>query len=234
MRNVLVISAGIFHPPLLGRLRLWRILEAVPGVSLRHARSVEARTRADLTAFDAVVLYYHAKAISPSALEALDRFVRGGGGILAVHSATASFKQTPRYTDILGGRFVGHPPVGPVEIRAAAGADEIFGVIDPFIVTDEAYRHDLRDDIRVHFVARPVAGAAEEAPFVWTRRGAAASANHLYGRICYVGAGHCASSLHHPSVISILRAGLAWVCRCGESAVPGGESAVPGGERAAP
>jgi type 1 glutamine amidotransferase len=213
MHHILVISSGIFHPPLLGRLRLWQVLGAAPGVSLRRARSIEALARLNPDTLDAVVLYYHARTISPPALEALDRFVREGGGILAVHSATASFKQAVRYTDMLGGRFVSHPPVGPLEIRAAAGADEIFGVIAPFIATDEAYRHELQDDIRVHFVARPVAGAAEEAPLVWTR-------SHGAGRICYFGAGHCAASLRHPGMVRILQAGLAWVCRAGERGAP--------------
>ncbi len=107
--------------------------------------------------------------------------------------------------------------MGPLEIRAAAGADEIFGVIDSFIVTDEAYRHELQDDIRVHFGARCAGSVPEETPIVWTRRhDAAASA----GRICYVGAGHRAASLRHPSLIGILQAGLAWVRRDKREAAP--------------
>ena len=153
MPQVLLITSGIFHPSLPGRLALRRDLAATPGVRLRHARSIEALAQTNLAALDAVVLYYHRHTISPRALDALDRFVRRGGGILAVHSATASFKQSSRYFDILGGRFIGHPPVGPLEIRPAVSADEIFGPIPPFVVTDEAYRHELRD-IRVHFVAR--------------------------------------------------------------------------------
>ena len=228
MHTVLVISSGIFHPPLSGRLRLWQGLRAAPGVTLRHARSVEALARTDLPGLDAVVLYYHRKTISPAALDALDRFASGGGGILAVHSATASFKDAPAYAEVLGGLFAGHPPVGPLEIRAAAGADEIFGTIAPFTVTDEAYRHELSEDIRVHFVARCVArtgrpaprdvaasapAPAEELPIVWTRR-------HGLGRICYVGPGHRAASLRHPGMIAILQAGLAWVCRDGRVGTP--------------
>jgi len=37
MHTVLVISSGIFHPSLAGRLALWRALRATPGVTLRHA-----------------------------------------------------------------------------------------------------------------------------------------------------------------------------------------------------
>ncbi len=231
MHTALVISSGIFHPSLPGRLALWRALRATLGVTLRHAAfrgaaaPVEILVRADVHRADALVLYIHGKTISSPALDALDRFAAGGGGILAIHSATASFKETPRYTDLLGGRFTGHPPVGPLEIRAVARADEIFGEIAPFTVTDEAYEHELRDDIRVHFVARPAqrtglaaglpaaAPAAQAMPIVWTRR-------HGGGRICYVGLGHRAASLRHPHTIAILQAGLAWVCRATAAVAP--------------
>ena len=251
MHTVLVISSGIFHPSLPGRLALWRGLRATPGVTLRHAAlglaeafgaaaPVEVLARADLPRADALVLFIHGKTISPRALDALDRFSLEGGGILAVHAATASFKDAPRYAAILGGRFTGHPPVGPLEIRAAGGGidraagagyaaarvDEIFGPVAPFTLTDEAYRHELADDIRVHFTARPLRPATrtraapahdspaapppeEELPIVWTRR-------HGLGRICYAGWGHCSASLRHPSAVRILQAGLAWVCRRGE------------------
>lgn len=238
MHTVLVISSGIFHPSLPGRLALWRGLRALPGVTLRHATSVEVLARADLPRPDALVLFIHGKTISEPALDALDRFVRGGGGILAVHSATASFKETPRYTAILGGRFTGHPPVQPLEVRpagargvsGAASADEIFGPVAPFTVTDEAYRHELAGDIRVHFTARllrraasappveaartartqsPTAPTEDELPIVWTRC-------HGLGRLCYVGWGHRSASLRHPSAVRILQAGLAWICRGGE------------------
>jgi len=208
MHTVLMISSGIFHPSLPGRLALWRVLRATPGITLHHASSIEVLARVDPPRADALVLFIHGKTISTPALDALDRFVREGGGILAVHSSTASFKETPRYTEILGGRFTGHPPVGPLKIRPAGLADEIFGDIPAFTVTDEAYHHDLSADLRVHFVAR-LAHAAVELPIVWTR-------HHELGRICYAGWGHCRASLHHPSTVRILQAGLAWVCRRGE------------------
>ncbi|MCX6032504.1 MAG: ThuA domain-containing protein [Chloroflexi bacterium] len=208
-----MISSGIFHPPLVGRLHLWRGLAAPPGVRLHHAGSIEALVGVKPGAFSAIVLYYHCKTLSPAALAALDRFARAGGGILAMHSATASFKNDPAYFDILGGRFTGHPPVGRVEIRPVSEADEVFGAIAPFTVTDEAYRHDLRDDIRVHFVARCEETGDGQLPLVWTRR-------HDAGRVCYVGPGHRAASLRHPCMVSILQRGLAWVCGAGGEVAP--------------
>jgi len=213
MHHVLMISAGFFHPPSTGRLHLWRGLTRTPDVRLHHASSLDALIGIQPGALSAVVLYYHRRKLSSAALAALDRFARVGGGILAVHSATASFKETPAYFDILGGKFTGHPPVGRMEIRSISESDAVFGAIPPFTVTDEAYRHDLRSDIQVHFVAQCKRPEDGQLPVVWTRR-------HGAGRVCYVGPGHRAASLRHPCVVQILQRGLAWVCAAGEEAVP--------------
>ena len=204
MPAVLVVSSGLFHPPILGRLHLWRALRSLPRLHLKHASSIEAAARLPGSQFQAVVLYLHRQRISPAALDGLERFVREGGGVLAVHSATASFKENRRYGDILGGHFTGHPPVGSITVRQSRRGDEVFGVVPEFALHDEAYRHELRDDIRVHFTVTHQA-TGETQPFVWTRR-------HGAGRVCYVGAGHVAGSLRHPRIVALLRGGLTWVC----------------------
>jgi type 1 glutamine amidotransferase len=209
MPNVLMISSGLFHPPLLGRRHLRRDLSAIPGIRLYGATTVEGLPQLRQTSLDALVLYFHRRRASSAALEALDLLVRGGCGVLAVHSATASFKQFPSYGDILGCHFTGHPPAGELQVRQT-GASNIFGAVAPFSVHDEVYRHMLSPDIQVHFTARSGA-AGETLPFVWTRR-------HGAGRICYVGAGHRAGSFQHASITHILRAGLSWVCRRDEEA----------------
>ncbi len=169
------------------------------GYSFRHVPSLE-RLPADLDKYSALVLYYHHKTISDAALSRLEEFTAGGGGILAVHSATASFKDSPRYVEILGGRFTGHGPVESFEVRSRSYT--IFRGIEPFTIRDELYLHELQPGIDVHFTA--VHGSSET-PVVWT---------HLYksGRVCYVEPGHITGSLKHPAVQEILRRGLSWVC----------------------
>jgi type 1 glutamine amidotransferase len=129
--------------------------------------------------------------------------VKGGGGVLAVHSATASYKPTRGYFEVLGGRFTGHGPVEEFEIRPARDDDPIFSGIPAFIVRDELYLHELWPDIDAHFYAdhqgKPV-------PMVWTR-------TLESGRVCYVCPGHRSASMQHPAVREILRRGLQWTCR---------------------
>jgi type 1 glutamine amidotransferase len=177
-------------------------LAAMPGYHCRRVGSLEALPGLGLESFRGMVLYVHHQAISPTALESLEVFVRQGGGLLAVHSASASFKQEPRYFEILGGRFREHGPVEPIRVESVTPQAETFHGVPSFSVTDELYRHEYDPQNRVHF-AVTVGGARE--PLVWTRR-------HGQGRVCYCALGHTAGTMRHPCVREILRRGLAWAC----------------------
>ena len=143
-KNILLVTDGIFHPPLLGRLTLQRVLRQMEGFSFEHIRSLE-QLPADLERFSGMLLHFHHKAISPAALMKLDGFVKNGGGILAIHAATASFKETRSYFDILGGRFIGHGKVENFEIINQHSG--IFSGIPNFSVKDELYIHEVNERI---------------------------------------------------------------------------------------
>jgi len=197
-REILLVTSGIFHPPYSGRQALVEALRQ-DGYTLRHVRSLEVLP-ADTEQYAAMVLYYHGKRLSDGALARLDGFVSSGGGILAVHSATASFKDCERYSEILGGRFTGHGPVENFEVRSRRY--DIFRGIEPFTIRDELYIHELQPGVDVHFTA---SHEGDETPVVWTHR-------FGQGRVCYAVPGHTTNSLKHPAVQEILRRGLRWVC----------------------
>jgi type 1 glutamine amidotransferase len=198
-RTVLLVTGGLWHPPLAGRAALFQALGALDGFTFGRLRSLE-QLPAGLEQVAALVLYYHHKRLSSRALGALEAFVGNGGGVLAVHSATASFKDARRYFEVLGGRFTGHGKVASIRIEPVVGKDAPFGGIEAFTVTDELYLHDLQPGIRVHFSAAGPGGAV---PVVWTHRFGA-------GRVCYCGPGHRAASMRHPVYQEILRRGLLW------------------------
>jgi hypothetical protein len=203
--ETLLVSDGVVHPSLLGRFWLRRGLAAMSGYRFRRVASLEALPGLPLESFpfpfQGMVLYVHHETISPAALESLDSFVRQGGGLLAVHSASASFKQEERYFEILGGRFVEHGPVERFQVQPTTAQDEIFDV-PAFFVTDELYRHEYDPGNRIHYFTI-VDGERE--PVVWTRR-------HGHGRVCYCALGHTADTVRHPNVRQILQRGLAWAC----------------------
>ena len=200
--EVLLVSDGIVHPPLLGRFWLHRALRRMPGLSFQRAASLEPLPKLPLERYQAMVLFFHHNTLSPAALEALDRYVRQGGGILAIHSATSSFKQQDAYFEILGGQFTRHGPVQSFQVHPALEEDEVFGQIPAFEIRDELYLHEYDPANRVHFYAK---FDGQRQPMVWTR-------THGQGRIAYCSPGHCVSTMRHPAVQAILKRALAWTC----------------------
>jgi type 1 glutamine amidotransferase len=199
---VLLVSDGFVHPSLLGRFWLRRSLLALPGFRFQRLASLEGLPHLSLGSLRAIVLYVHHKTLSLAALEGLDRFLKRGGGLLAVHSASASFQKQRRYHDILGGRFVTHGPVEEFVVQPADPDGAVWGDIAPFRVRDELYRHeyDAANRIRLYTMV-----GEEREPVVWTRRWG-------QGSVCYCSLGHTTSAMHHPAVQETLQRGLIWVC----------------------
>ena len=206
MKKILLVTDGFFHPPLMGRIALHQNLKQLNDFAFVHVSSLE-KLPAELETFSALVLYYHRKTISGTALKKLENFVSNGGGILAIHAATASFKESVPYFEILGGRFIGHGAVENFEVRrskfseAETGRDDIFGGLENFVVKDELYIHELQPGIEVHFTAQL---QGRDVPVVWTY-------HHGKGKVCYAGPGHTTGSMCNKTYQQILQRGLRWV-----------------------
>ena len=200
MKKVLLVTDGLFHPPLPARMTLRKTLTELDRFKFQHVHLMEKLPN-DLGSFSAIVIYIHHKKISDDALETLDGFVASGGGILGVHTATASFKQQMHYFEILGGRFTGHGPIERFEVSRVN--DEIFGGIEDFVVKDELYIHELQSGIETHFTAKY---EGEDVPVVWTYQ-------YGQGRVCYAVPGHTTSTMRNESYQKVLQRALKWVCR---------------------
>jgi type 1 glutamine amidotransferase len=199
MKRVWLVSDGLVHPPITARRILHKVMAGTAGFTVERSRSLGAPPP-DLRSLAAVVIYFHHQRISRRALSRLDAFVREGGGLLGVHSATASFKVEPGYHRILGGRFVGHGPVEAFEVTPVDGSD-LFAGLSAFTVKDELYDHELEAEIEPHFTARL---GEREIPVVWTRR-------YGRGRVCYACPGHRAATLRDETYQKVLQRALAWV-----------------------
>jgi type 1 glutamine amidotransferase len=197
---ILYVSSGFFHPGWLNRSRLRSVLEQSRSFKIAEVPTLENLPWRSFENVRALVLYIHTSTISAPTMDNLDAFVSGGGGLLAIHSAAASFKQEPRYHALLGGRFIGHGPVSQFSVEPINSENPVFPTRSSFWLRDERYLHETKADIQVHF--QSVAGDTRE-PFVWTRQ-------HGAGRVCYCAAGHTLSWLSEPAIRSILLEGLAW------------------------
>ena len=200
MKRIILLSDGIFHPPVLARGLLKRQFRHL-GYEVTSLSSFEQLLDLELESYAACVVYLHHQTISPMALAAFDSFVHGGGGVLGIHTATAAFKDTPHYAEIMGARFTGHGPVSTFEVTPVPGPNEPFDGLLAFDVTDELYLHEFQQGVRVHFTAEH---AGMPQPVVWT---------YYYGagKVCCAAPGHFFLTVQNEIYQEVLFRGLAWV-----------------------
>jgi uncharacterized protein len=203
--SILLVSSGLVHPNWLARRRLSALLDGIPGFNIHKTPSLETLLTFPLENTTGIVLYIHHKRLSTAALERLESFVAGGGGLAALHSASASFKSEKRYFDLLGGRFTGHGPIKEFRILPAPAVSATFAGIEGFDLRDELYHHEYDSSSQVQFYTQED-GVNE--PVAWTR-------SHGLGRVFYCSLGHTAETLLIPGFRTIFRRGLEWSVKQG-------------------
>jgi len=153
--------------------------------------------------------------------EALLSFVRGGGGLLSLHSGV-SLANHPKLLPLFGGRFVSHPPYQPLafspagpsaaELAEGEAADSrtlsaLRASLQPFVLDEEPYLYELAEapeggrEVLLYY-----AFEGQLYPALWTQ-------TYGQGRIVNVMPGHTVQSLQHPAVRRMLAAAAEWAAR---------------------
>lgn len=134
------------------------------------------------------------------AQEAFSAYVRAGGGLLAVHSGTASYTEALTYRRVLGGVFAQHPPQCPVTVAPSLGHPLAQG-IEAFTEQDEHYHMTIDDpNIDVFLTAASEHGSQ---PAGWTR-------SEGVGRVCVLTPGHNLAVWQQPGFQTALQNALTW------------------------
>lgn len=200
-KNILVISSGAVHPTIRCRFNLRSLLKKIETVSCTFTSDLDKLDSLAKENYSVVVLYFQKKTISDPLLDSLENFVFNGGGLLALHAASASFKQNQRYFNLLGGKFIHHGKIAQFKVRARQDQGSPYSGIGDFSITDELYIHEYLKDVAVHFTTQ-VGKKAE--PVVWTRELGK-------GKVAYCSLGHRAAVWKQPQVKSIVNQSLDWL-----------------------
>jgi uncharacterized protein len=143
---------------------------------------------------------------------ALQQFVRSGGGILAIHAAADSHYHWPWYSRMIGAHFQRHPagtPKGRVTV-VAPGEPAVEGLPRSIERTDEWYYFEDYDPVSKVLVTLDPASIGESDtnpnPLAWTRQ-----IND--GRVFYTAMGHTTESYSEPFFLQHVGRGLDWVLR---------------------
>ena len=141
--------------------------------------------------------------MNPDVELAFHSYVERGGGLLAIHSGTAGYRDAPVLRRLLGGVFLQHPAQCPVTVEPTAGHPLTRGV-EAFTRQDEHYFMALDDpQADVFLTSRSEHGAQ---PAGWTRA-------QGQGRVCVLTPGHHTAVWREASFQTLLRSTLRW---CGK------------------
>ena len=145
---------------------------------------------------------------SADALAGLRTYVDRGGPVLAVHAAATTFTTEPRWSEMIGGRWVRgttmHPPFGPARLRATAIDHPISRGVGDLELPDERYSYlDTEPGITVlydheHDELRH--------PAIWALEPAGR-------RAVYDGLGHSVATYENEAHRRLLRQAAGWLLR---------------------
>lgn len=166
------------------------------GIQLVYTEDLGAVTLDNLKRYDALLIYANIDAIPAGAEQALLDYVAQGGGLVALHSASASFGSSPRVLALIGAQFQRHGPIATFRTRLVAPGNPITQGWSGFESTDEPYEHTRHNE-----QSRTILEVREAEPYTWTR-------TEGKGRVFYTAWGHDERTWTAPGFLDLVERGI--------------------------
>lgn len=143
---------------------------------------------------------------------ALQEFVRAGNGFYSLHNNSHVSLSSKTYRDVMGGAYIGHPPLRPFKVRIVNTSHAITQGIRDFFVTDEQHYVEYdKDPKNILLEAENVDGLTFE------NRGTKSIAGWAYdygsGRVAFTSPGHTIHALWAPEYVKLQRRAMQWLLK---------------------
>lgn len=149
--------------------------------------------------YDAVLIYTTSGALTEDQEKGLVGFVEGGKGLVGIHSATDSFKNSDAYWKLLGGRFIGHGG-GKFKVKITGKSHAIVQGLKDFEISDETYRHKFHPDSKLVVLMRR---EEDGEPASWVQYVGK-------GRVFVTGLGHGKEAWENPAFQEMMVRAMDW------------------------
>lgn len=219
-KRVLVFShtTGFRHTSIEPGVTALRKLGALKNIAVHSSESPDVFRTEFLNEIDAIVFLStttdpknpQSEWLTGSRREALQAFVRGGGGIVGIHAATDSHYGWPWYGRMMGGRFASHPPGTPVGVLKVADPNHrsTQGLPTTMHRADEWYYFDdYNPEMKLLVSLDPQSIGQSDVnpnPVSWAHQ-------FEQARVFYTAMGHTSESYSDPYFLRHVGQGLDWV-----------------------
>lgn len=155
----------------------------------------------NLAGYDLCISYTELwnESVSPQQTAGLLSYVSGGGGLIVLHTGI-SLANRYELAQLIGGKFTGHPPYGPLQFKVLE--HDLTEGIEDFELDEEPYRFEF-DPFTEKSVLLEYEAEGERYPAAWC---------HTYGqgRVVYLMPGHHEPSFRHPAFRELILRAATW------------------------
>ncbi len=143
---------------------------------------------------------------------AIKDFVHSGNGFYALHNCSHISLSSKNYREVMGGAYIGHPPLRPFRVRASANAHPITQGMTDFIVNDEQHYVDYdKDKKNILLEAENIDGLTYE------NLGSKSISGWAYdfgsGRVVFTAVGHTIDAMWNPQYVEIQKRSIRWLLK---------------------
>lgn len=193
-----MIGGGVHDDQELPQM-LEKVLEATGQFEITLTRDRDQFRAENINDYDTVMIYTTGGQLSSEQEQGLVKFVENGGGLVGIHSATDSFKNSDAYHKLMWGRFRGHGS-GTFKVHITGKRHPIVQGIDDFEITDETYQHTWHPDSKTVVLMRRV---EDGDPSSWVQYVGK-------GRVFTTGLGHGKPAWENPAFQKMIERALLW------------------------
>jgi type 1 glutamine amidotransferase len=142
---------------------------------------------------------------------ALKEFVEAGNGFYALHNCSHISLSSKNYRDVMGGAYIGHPPLRPFQVRPVNDHPITQG-IRPFVVNDEQHYVEYDKD-RKHVILEAENLDGLEYENLGTKSVSGWAYDFGKGRVVFTAVGHTIHAMWAPEYIELQKRSVKWLLR---------------------
>ncbi len=144
--------------------------------------------------------------------EAVRDFVAAGNGLYCLHNSSHISLSSPTYREVMGGAYIGHPPLRPFKVRVVNQSHPITRGIEDFMVNDEQHyvTYD-KDPGNILLQAENIDRLTYESYGTKSISGWA----HEYGkgRVVFTAVGHTIHAMWAPQYLKLQTRAVQWLLK---------------------
>jgi uncharacterized protein len=169
------------------------------GIELVYTENLADLDPAVLAGYDALAVFANIESIPPEQEAAIAEYVRGGKGLVPLHSASFCFQNSPLWIDMVGAQFQKHG-AGEFSTEIVAAEHPVMKGFAGFRSWDETYVHTKHNPRGRTVLEERVDGEHRE-PWTWVR-------TEGKGRVFYTAWGHDQRTWGNPGFHNLVERGI--------------------------